>query len=192
MILTAQRTNARCKEAMCTVAFVVLSLWINVPALEYEYFLWAALPSTKPEITDNIISYVLDLQFKSLPNYFWIYYSEPTKSMVVDIYGGHIEPVHFQLAQTTPFQEVSIENLSTNMTLSKKQSNIKILLDSRWSYTAEKTNGNKIRITIWKPAIIQEKVIQEKKSRYIIAYVAASAAVIWAVFSVVLAINTNL
>ncbi len=145
-----------------------------------EHILYSVTVPGAPIIIKNKrIMYGLDLIFDTVPTDFWVYYSDTKKKLVVDFYGIYVtgEP-KVELTGRGVFQDVMIDNYTTNLALTKKRSTILIgvVPDPGWHFKAVAINRRTIRITAWKDITGLTKIERNKNivGRYLLITVLVS------------------
>ena len=99
------------------------------------------------------VLYGLDLIFNAEPKDFWVYYNNNKKKLVLDFYGVHIKgKPKLDFPGRAVFKDYEIINSETKMSLSNKQSSLRIGMvpDPQWIFKAAVIDKRVVRITAWK------------------------------------------
>lgn len=142
-----------------------------IPYALSHFYLYAAecvlrdvIQQRAPVIKNKRVTYTMDLVFDNTPKNYWIFYDKKAETLVIDIYGSHIQKA--KTLKIPPsrgfFRGVETSNHNTAMSLSGLQSKIKIGADDGWHFEASTLDTSVIRISAWKN--IEKKSDEPKKN----------------------------
>jgi hypothetical protein len=107
--------------------------------------------SRAPQIEGKRVQYSLMLEFDSVPRHCWIFRDPRRADLVLDCYGVEVSgPEKKAVPRESPFGELEVENLETNLSLSGRQARIRIELRDTWHYDQRTIGNSAIEIVVWK------------------------------------------